>query len=52
MANRTEQDNDISLYTLAELRVMLAILKNKNSTSFVPFTEGEILAEIINRTCY
>ena len=46
---RTEQDNNITIYSFAELEVMLVILDNKNSTSYVPFSRGEIENEINKR---
>lgn len=49
MFNRTENDNDISLYSYAELETMIRILENKNSTSYVPFTHAEINAELLKR---
>lgn len=46
---RTEQDNDITLYTLGELETMMRILDNPNSTAFVPFDHTEINAELLRR---
>jgi len=42
---RTKQDNDISLYSLAEIETMTRIRQNKNSTSYVPFTLVELHIE-------
>ena len=46
---RTEQDNDITLYSLKELEVMLKILDNPNSTAYVPFNRTEINNELLRR---
>lgn len=48
MAARTKQDNDIRLYSYAELQTLLNILES-NSTSYVPFTKQQILTELENR---
>ena len=47
---RTEQDNNITLYSSSELEKMERILFNKTSTSYVPFTLSEIKAELLKRT--
>ena len=49
MNNRTEQDNDITLYTLGELETMMRILDNPNSTAYVPFNHAEINSELLRR---
>jgi len=49
MKYRTEQDNDISLYSYAELETMLKILNNPHSNSYVPFTFKEIISELNKR---
>ena len=43
---RTQQDNDITLYSLKELEVMLKILDNPNSTAYVLFDNTEINNEL------
>jgi len=49
MNTRTQQDNDITLYTLAEIEAMMRILDNPNSTAYVPFDHAEINAELLRR---
>jgi len=49
MNNRTEQDNDITLYTLGELEAMMRILDNPHSKSYVPFSRAEITTELLRR---
>lgn len=48
MTTRTAQDNDISLYSLLELKAMENRYKD-NYNGYQPFTEEEVKAEIINR---
>ena len=43
MSTRTEQDNDITLYSLPELLIML---RKVGSHSWVPFTLEEIKSQI------
>ena len=47
---RTEQDNDITLYSLKELQIMQNLCLLPNSTSYVPFTLTQIEAELKART--
>lgn len=49
MFYRTEIDNDITLYSYAELETMIRILENKNRRSYVPFSHNEIKAELLRR---
>lgn len=49
MNKRTEQDNDITLYTWGELETMMRILDNPNSTAYVPFDHAEINNELLRR---
>lgn len=48
MKQRTEQDNDISLYSLMELKAMQNRYKG-NYTGWQPFTLKEVESEIIQR---
>ena len=48
MKNRTAQDNDITLYSLDELKAMQNRYKD-NYTGWQPFAPNEVEAEIINR---
>lgn len=49
MNTRTEQDNDITLYTYNELQAMMRSHES-NSTSWQPFTMQEVRNEIKRRT--
>ena len=42
-------DNDITLYSMAELETMKRIKNNKHSSSYVPFSLLEIETEINKR---
>lgn len=48
MNTRTEQDNDITLYTLAELETMMRILES-NKNGYCPFNHAEINSELLRR---
>ncbi len=48
MNTRTAQDNDITLYSLLELKAMQNRY-NDNYNGYQPFTEAEVNAEIIER---
>lgn len=49
MKYRNEHDNDITLYSLAELETMMRILNSPNNFTYVPFNHEEINAELIRR---
>lgn len=44
-----QQDEDISLYSLKELEVMIRILDSSRSSKNVPFDHDQINAELLRR---
>ena len=49
MSYRTSQDNDITLYSYAELETMLRTLGDKKTAYNVPFNKEEIRPEMMAR---
>lgn len=50
MNTRTEQDNDIKIYSYQELETMMRILETpKKSNTYVPFSIHEINEELKRR---